>query len=75
METFPQPGTAEWLAAKASGPRWEYQDSRGVTFQGYMEKHLDHGGTDCTAFMRRASDGTLDLVSGSRLKAMRRVWS
>ena len=70
---LPQPGTPAWLAAKASGPKWEYKDARGVRHTGYMEKHIDRGGTDCTAFMRDAADGTLSLVSGSRLKAMRRV--
>ncbi len=51
---------------------WEYQDGRGVWQTGTMEKYLDHGGSDHTAFMRR-STGELDLVSGSRLKAMKLV--
>lgn len=48
---------------------WKYQDGRSVEQFGYMERYLDHGGTDHTAFMRRIT-GELDLVSGSRLKAM-----
>jgi hypothetical protein len=67
------PGTPEWLSAKSTGPRWQWEDAQGVTRQGYMEKVTDHGGTDVTYFMRHADTGTLNLVSGSRAKKMQRV--
>jgi hypothetical protein len=70
---YPTPGTQEWLAAKAPGPMWEYQDARGVVHIGYMQCHIDHGGTDQTEFMYDQTTGELSVVSGSRLKAMRRV--
>jgi len=71
--TFPQPGTAQWLKAKRGSPRWQWQDARGVWQEGFMEKFLDHGGSDVTYFMRRDPCGTLDLVSGSRCKQMKRI--
>jgi hypothetical protein len=64
-----KPGTPEWLAAKSTGPKWEYQDAIGRTHQGYMEKYTDFSGTDITYWFRDATTGELDLVSGSRLKA------
>lgn len=69
----PQPGTKEWLDAKRGGPRWAWEDSRGVCQEGYMERFGDHGGTDVTYHMRRDPGGELDLVSGARCKAMRRL--
>lgn len=53
-------------------PLFEYQDARGVWQIGTMEKYVDLGGTDHVAYMRRAT-GELDLVSGSRLKAMKTI--
>jgi hypothetical protein len=70
----PAPGTPEWLAAKASGPRWRYDDARGVGHEGFMERFSDHGGTDVTYWMRDGATGELSLVSGSRAKAMNRIW-
>ena len=55
-------------------PIWTYQDSVGVQRTGYFEKSLDHGGTDITYFFRRVEDGQLDLVSGLRLRAAKRIW-
>jgi len=49
---------------------WEYQDRVGVWQQGMFIGFHDFGGTDVTYRFKRA-DGTLDLVSGSRLKAAR----
>lgn len=60
--------------ATHKGPRWKYQDGRGVDQEGHVERYLDHGGTDHTAYLRR-DDGTLDLVSGSRLKNAKVVHS
>ena len=51
---------------------WVYQDSRGVTQRGQMEKHIDRGHNDCTAIMR-SETGEVHCVSGSRLKSMRRI--
>jgi hypothetical protein len=70
---FPQPGTPDWLAAKASGPKWSYQDARGIDHIGYMERFSDHGGTDVTYWFRDATTGDLTLCSGSRLKAAKRI--
>jgi hypothetical protein len=64
-----KPGSPEWLAAKSKGPKWEYQDALGIVRQGYMEKFSEHGGTDVTYWFRDHETGSLDLVSGSRLKA------
>lgn len=47
--------------------RWKYQDSRGVWVEGTYEGHRDFGGTDVPYFMRR-DDGTLDVLSGKRLR-------
>jgi hypothetical protein len=64
----------EQYAMKSSGgPKWKYQDARGVDQTGHMERYVEHGGTDHTAYMRSDS-GDLHLVSGSRLKAMSRIW-
>ena len=73
MTNFPRPGSKEWLDAKRGGPRWMWQDARGVTHQGYMETFSDRGGTDVTYFMRRDPSGELDCLSGSRCKAMKRI--
>lgn len=70
----PQPGSKEWLAAKSKGPRWEYEDAAGVPHVGYMQTFTDRGGTDVTYWFRDAVTGELSLVSGSRLKAARRIW-
>ena len=68
-----KPGTPEWLDAKRTGPRWAWQDDRGIWQEGYMETFSDRGGTDVTYWFRRDPCGTLDLVSGARLKAAHRV--
>jgi hypothetical protein len=69
--TGPAPGTPEWLAAKASGPVWEYEDARGVTHRGYLERYNDFGGTDITYWFRDHATGALDGVSGDRLRRAR----
>src|SRR5262249_10272361 len=71
--SFPKPGTPEWLAAKASGPKWRYADARGVAHVGYMERSLDLGGSDVSYYMRDGETGDLSVVSGSRAKEMQRV--
>lgn len=52
-----------------------YTDSVGIQRTGYIEKTLDHGGTDVTYFLRRweAITGAdrVDVLSGSRVKMMR----
>jgi hypothetical protein len=68
-----EPGSPEWLEAKSKGPKWEYQDAIGITHQGYLEKFTDRGGTDVTYWFRDHKTGALDLVSGSRLKAAKRI--
>lgn len=55
-------------------PRWKYQDALGIWREGTYENCTDLGGTDVTYWFRR-DDGTLDLCSGSRLKAAQRIWS
>ncbi|MHC2284412.1 hypothetical protein [Bradyrhizobium barranii] len=70
-----KPGSPEWLQAKSTGPRWEYQDAAGLPHVGYLERFSDHGGTDVTYWFRDRVTGELSLVSGSRLKAARRIWS
>jgi hypothetical protein len=70
---FPRPGTPPWMSAKASGPRWSYEDGTGVKREGYMGLTIDRGGTDVSHPMYRIPDGRLDIVSGSRAKAMQRV--
>ena len=52
--------------------RWRYEDAQGVEVEGFFENFADHGGTDVTYFFRR-DDGTLDVVSGSRLKTARNI--
>ncbi len=46
---------------------WKYKDATGVERTGDFVDFSDRGGTDVTYCFRRA-DGTLDLVSGQRLK-------
>lgn len=58
--------------AKSSGPKWKYQDSRGIEHIGYMEKFFDKGGTDITYFMRDQETGELSVLSGSLVKRMAR---
>ena len=53
---------------------WEYQDARGATKRGHFAGFSDRGGTDQTYMFRGCDDGQLDLVSGSRLKAAKRIW-
>ena len=47
--------------------RWKYTDRYGIKREGTFERFTDCGGTDVTYWFRR-DDGTLDLVSGRRLK-------
>lgn len=56
----------------ASGPRYNYNDARGVPQTGRMEKYITGQGSDHTAAMR-SDKGELHMVSGSALKAMKRV--
>ena len=57
-----------------AGPRWKYQDSRGVWQTGEFLKFSDRGGTDVTYFFKRDKTGETDVVSGSRLKKAKRIW-
>lgn len=59
-------------AMGGSGPRWSYQDARGVQQTGKMEKYITGQGSDHTAAMRSDS-GELHMVSGSRFKGMKRI--
>jgi len=55
-------------------PKWEYFDSRGVKHTGWIEKTVDHGGTDVTYFFRDENTDELSVVSGSILKKAKRIW-
>ena len=57
----------------AKNPQWQYQTATGQTVTGAVERTVDLGGTDVTYMMRRAS-GELDVLSGSRLKTLQRLW-
>lgn len=63
---------------------WEYETATGETVQGAMQGYSDRGGTDVSyRFHRLGADGRpityanggklLDVVSGERLKAARRI--
>lgn len=69
-------GLAEKKVAEAVGatkPAWEYQDARGVTHTGYVDSTKEYGGSDVEYFMRDEVTGELSVVSGRRLKDMRRL--
>jgi hypothetical protein len=55
-----------------ANPCWQFADARGVTRRGHFAHFTDFGGTDVTYYFRDCADGSLHLVSGSRLKAARR---
>lgn len=74
LESRGEPGSPEWLAAKSTGPKWSYQDGRGVEHIGYFQQSNDYGGTDVTYWFRDHLTGELTLCSGSRLKAAKRVY-
>ena len=57
-----------------NGIEWEYTDSTGQTVKGYVEKVLDHGGTDVTYIMKNTETGAITLISGSRLKSARPIY-
>ena len=57
-----------------ANPLWEYEDGRGVITRGHFERFSDRGGSDVTYFFRSCEDGTLSVVSGSRLQRARRIW-
>jgi hypothetical protein len=46
---------------------WRYRDNRGCAQVGRVAATHDKGGTDVTYQFRRA-DGTIDVVSGSRVR-------
>jgi hypothetical protein len=54
-------------------PAWHYNDARGVAHTGYVERTVDHGGTDVTYYFRDSSTGELSLVSGPRLREATRL--
>lgn len=64
----------ESLEEGKGNPRWEYQDSRGVSQTGTVIKTVDKGGTDVTYMFKRDKTGETDVVSGSRLKKAKRIW-
>jgi hypothetical protein len=55
-------------------PLWSYFDGRGVERTGHFAHFTDRGGTDVTYYFRDCATGELSLVSGSRLKASKRLW-
>jgi hypothetical protein len=54
------------------GPMWEYETATGQRVRGHWESFSDFGGTDVVYRFRRP-DGTLDVVSGQRLRTAVRV--
>lgn len=48
-------------------PRWRYESATGHVVEGVYLRSFDYGGTDVTYQFRR-DDGTVDMVSGQRLK-------
>ena len=56
------------------GPIWEYVDATGVTRRGEWLSFSDFGGSDIVYQFRRLDSDKIDVVSGGRLKAARRVW-
>jgi hypothetical protein len=47
--------------------KWNYTDNRGMKSVGTVESVSDHGGTDTTYFFRN-ENGSLDVISGTKLK-------
>ena len=52
---------------------WEYVDATGVTRRGYYVKAVEFTGSDICYHFKREDSGALDIVSGPRLKQMRRL--
>jgi len=52
--------------------RWKYQDAIGIWREGTYAGCKEFQGTDVVYFFRR-NDGTLDVVSGQRLKDAERI--
>ena len=52
--------------------KWEYQDARGVTKTGSLSKTVERQGTD-VSYIFKGDDGKTDVVSGSRLKKMKKI--
>jgi hypothetical protein len=57
---------------KPVGPRWRYFDNAGIEREGIVRRFWDHGGTDVT-YEFLADDGTVSILSGSRLKQAKRI--
>lgn len=53
--------------------KWQYEDSTGVIREGTFQSAHDFGGTD-VPYMFKRDDGTIDIVSGSRLKKARPIY-
>lgn len=47
---------------------WSYSDNRGVAHVGFVERTIDHSGTDVTYFFRDFHTDELSVLSGSRVK-------
>jgi hypothetical protein len=54
-------------------PRWKYTDAKGIERTGTFQKSIEGQGTDVT-YVFKQDNGTLDLVSGERLKKAERLW-
>jgi len=48
-------------------PKWKYKDATGTDREGTLQSSHDFGGTDVPYIFER-DDGTIDVVSGARLK-------
>lgn len=59
-------------ATKNPKPTWEYETAIGIPVRGTLEKTSEGQGTDVTYFFRRET-GELDVISGSRLKKIKRI--
>lgn len=53
--------------------KWKYTDARGVEKTGYYVRSMESQGSDVT-YVFEDEEGTIDVVSGERLKKARRVW-
>ena len=65
-------GVATTNESPMQGPRWEYEDARGVKKKGTFVKSIERSGTDVT-YVFKGDDGKEDLVSGQALKKAKRI--
>lgn len=54
--------------------KWEYTDARGVRQKGIYLNSSERQGSDVTYYFKNLKTGNTDVVSGSRLKTMKRIY-